>query len=430
MGNKEVEVRKNILVVCLFFSSICLFAQEIIQAQKEILGRTTIGKSNNQVEYFTNDEGFFSPNGPFIDGNGILYFFPTYDRSYLITFDGKEFQSQSLTENIPDFDKLISTGYTFTSQEGTIESPGNGLTFNFYNNKFRAEPFDWGEEKVRAHDYRLTPVPHGMFLESKEKGVRLIAEFLETGNISIYNTENAKSWLPTQPGGFSIGEDGLLYKNGILWSAVKPADVSHGWEYCGKLASGHSVWRGGGWSYAPGEFLITDSQGRTELEITIPWMVQPGESASEEKKEYQYNYGLGPWGELYCLLPPDFEITGRGRDGEGSYMPVFGPDPTGTAELVVVRNHLKYFGRLNDDKVRLRKGPSTSTESLGTYPVKTGFRILEKGTAEETIGGQKNVWYKVRLLDGTEGWFFGAFVHNLYDGPNGNPPPWPNVADW
>ncbi len=97
---------------------------------------------------------------------------------------------------------------------------------------------------------------------------------------------------------------------------------------------------------------------------------------------------------------------------------------------MVVRNYLKYFGRLNDNNVRLRKGPSSFSESLGTYPNKTGFRILEKGTAEETIGGRKNVWYKVRLLDGTEGWFFGTFVHNLYDGPNGDPPPWPNVADW
>ena len=35
-----------------------------------------------------------------------------------------------------------------------------------------------------------------------------------------------------------------------------------------------------------------------------------------------------------------------------------------------------------------------------------------------------------KLYDGKEGWFFGSFVHNLYDGPNGNPPPWPNVPDW
>jgi hypothetical protein len=139
---------------------------------------------------------------------------------------------------------------------------------------------------------------------------------------------------------------------------------------------------------------------------------------------------LGPWGELYCLLPPKFVITRYSKDAEGGKYPVYEPDPTGTAELVVVRNYLKYFGRLNDGGVRLRKEPTTSGEILGTYPAKTGFRILETGTKIETIGGQKNVWYKVRLLDGTEGWFFGAFVHNLYDGPNGNPPPWPNVPDW
>jgi len=101
-----------------------------------------------------------------------------------------------------------------------------------------------------------------------------------------------------------------------------------------------------------------------------------------------------------------------------------------SAELVVVRNYLKYFGRLNDGGVRLRQDPSTTGEILGTYPAKTGFRILETGTTQETIGGLNNVWYKVRVLDGKEGWFFGSFVQNLYDGPNGKAPPWPNVPDW
>jgi hypothetical protein len=423
MGNKEVKVRKIFFTVCLFFSSVCLFAQEIIQAQKEILGRTTIGKGKNQVEYFSDEEGFFSPNGPFIDGNGILYFFPTYDRGCLITFYGKEFQSQTLTENIPDFNKLISTGYIFTSQEGTIGSPGNGLTFNFYDDKFRVQPFDWGEEKVRAYDYILTPIPQGMLLESQSKKVLLIAEFLKTGDIEIHNTADAKLWLRSQPEGFSIGDDGLLYRNGMLWSAVRPTDSTEGENYIGRLISGHTVWMG------PREseyryIVIANTKGKTELKVEIPW----GEA--DNRPLYMYDSGLGPWGELYCLLPPAFVVTGQRIDDTGEKRLIYGPPSTGTAELVVVRNYLKYFGRLNDDKVRLRKGPSTSTESLGTYPVKTGFRILEKGTAEETIGGQKNVWYKVRLLDGTEGWFFGAFVHNLYDGPDGNPPPWPNVADW
>ncbi|ULQ61177.1 SH3 domain-containing protein [Brucepastera parasyntrophica] len=122
--------------------------------------------------------------------------------------------------------------------------------------------------------------------------------------------------------------------------------------------------------------------------------------------------------------------SSEGRYG-GKYYDVPHPFITDKpAELVVVRNYLKYFGRLNDDRVRLRAEPSTNAAVVGTYPVKTGFRILEKGTREETIAGDTDVWYKVRLLDGTEGWFFGAFVHNLYDGPDGSPPPWPNVPDW
>ena len=99
------------------------------------------------------------------------------------------------------------------------------------------------------------------------------------------------------------------------------------------------------------------------------------------------------------------------------------------AKLVAVRNYLKYFGILNDDKIRLRKGPGTNTESLGTYPIKTGFRILESSGVKQTIGGVTDEWIKVRLLDGTEGYFFDQYVQNLYDGP-GTPLPWPNVSDW
>jgi len=109
---------------------------------------------------------------------------------------------------------------------------------------------------------------------------------------------------------------------------------------------------------------------------------------------------------------------------------VYSPEPGVPADLVVYRNHLKLFGRLNADRVRLRKEPNTTSAIVGTYPVKTGFRILETGTTQETIGGKTAPWIKVRLLDGKEGWFFGAFVANLYDGPDGSPPPWPNVPDW
>jgi hypothetical protein len=212
----------------------------------------------------------------------------------------------------------------------------------------------------------------------------------------------------------------------MVWSAVKPKGSWTSSNYIGKLASGHNIFAKG-WHGQEEELGIADGRGELELIIEIPWAA----NNNPADKFNMFNYGVGPWGEIYYLIPP-VSMWKSYIDEYGGYVYSIKPYDkiTEPAELVVVRNYLKYFGRLNDDKVRLRKGPSTSTESLGTYPVKTGFKILEKGTAEETIGGRKNVWYKVRLLDGTEGWFFGAFVHNLYDGPDGNPPPWPNVADW
>ena len=422
------RVKLFIMVITLLAVGNCLFSQETITAVKEIIDTVRVGQNTNEIKYDVNEEGFYSPKGPIVDQKGRLIFLPNTSTDKIQVYAEGKYQDEPVPSVFPLYTML---NRSFKSQQGFSSNPSgyqllcDGVKYYYYNYYLKTgEYIDYDE------DYTM---PFGALLYSEKSGTGIAIVFdvkHPSEDFTIVGEDKLKTWLPTQPGGFSIGEDGLLYRNGMVWSAVKPLDASHGWEYCGKLASGHSVWRGGGRSYAPGEFLITDSEGKTELKMTVPWMVQPGEDASEEEKEYLYDYGLGPWGELYCLLPPDFKITGGSKDGEGGYMPIFGPDPNGTAELVVVRNHLKYFGRLNDDKVRLRKGPSTSTESLGTYPAKTGFRILEKGTKEETIGGQKNVWYKVRLLDGTEGWFFGAFVHNLYDGPDGNPPPWPNVADW
>lgn len=67
-------------------------------------------------------------------------------------------------------------------------------------------------------------------------------------------------------------------------------------------------------------------------------------------------------------------------------------------------------GYLNDDRIRLRKGPGTATESLGTYPVNTTFTILENSGVKQTIDGVTSEWIKVRLSDGTEGYFYGQYV--------------------
>lgn len=67
-------------------------------------------------------------------------------------------------------------------------------------------------------------------------------------------------------------------------------------------------------------------------------------------------------------------------------------------------------GYLNDDRIRLRKGPGTGTNSLGTYPINTTFTILENSGVKQTIDGVTSEWIKVRLSDGTEGYFYGQYV--------------------
>ena len=385
----------------------CLFSQELIEAKKEPLISIQLGSSSGQIQYYSSEEGFFSVGSPFVDTQGRLIFGATANNARKLIISKRNSQEIDSTKK-----EIQLIGTPIVSQEGIGVISGKQLVLvgNDYlsidYHKYHSF-FDWNENY---------PMPFGALLysETSKAGIAVAFDVKNpTGNFAVINEENLKTWLQTQPGGFSIGEDGLLYRNGVLWSAVKPEKLkSFDYRYLGRLASGHVIWAGGRGAMES-EFYIATPGGNIECHLTFPWAPVYG------KTEYNpFNYGLGPWGEFYCLIAP---LSVKGKNW---------PPKDSSSELVVVRNHLKYFGRLNDDKVRLRKGPSTATESLGTYPVKTGFRILEKGTAEETIGGQKNVWYKVRLLDGTEGWFFGAFVHNLYDGPDGNPPPWPNVADW
>jgi len=397
-----------------------LYSQEVIKAEKEHIVSIPLGRSKGEIEYISNEEGFFSAGSPLVDSQGRIIFGDVNNETSKLIISQK-----TIKEIDEEKGKISIIGTPAASQGGIGIASGNqylikkdmGIVTIDYH-KYHSF-FDWGENY---------PMPFGALIYSEESGSGLAVIFDVTypsEDFTLVGEDELKEWLPKQPGGFSIGDDGLLYRNGMVWSAVKkPVYDKYEYQYRGRLLSGHIIWSGGGDLNSPGMFLITDTDSTVEAVVDLPWR------KAVENEWYEYTYGIGPWGEIYFLLPPPFVPVGKGKSGDGIKYDIFGPDPSKSAELVVVRNYLKYFGRLNDGGVRLRKGPSAADDILGTYPVKTGFRILEKGTAEETIDGKKSVWYKVRLLDGTEGWFFGAYVQNLYDGPDGNPPPWPNVADW
>ena len=401
------------LLVLITIKLLNINAQTEIVAEKEKLSTILVGTGFDKVSYTSSEEGFYSPEGPMVDKDGRLLFYPSTTREKLRSFYNGRWEALPLFKFLE-----ITTGHQilFSSQQGMVMvretiyvlEPGYG---EFY---FSA---DMGRSIPITYDYNNYIMPYGGYIESRHPIFAYSTEVLPDRTLKVRDLEETRAWLPTQPGGFTIGDDGLLYRNGTLWSAVLPKEYNpYAVKYVGRLMSGHTIWAGGGISNMERFFSIANAAGQWELIVELPWAMQ----TSPRKYGYNpFNYGIGPWGELYALIAP--------YSDEMSPWP---PKDSGPAELVVVRNHLKYFGRLNDSGVRLRKEPNTTSDIVGTYPNKTGFRILETGTKQETIGGQTAPWYKVRLLDGTEGWFFGAFVHSLYDGPDGNPPPWPNVADW
>jgi len=415
-------VKKFIVIAMVAIIGLGLFSQPVM-GNPEKLANIPLGSEELQVTYSLDDEGFFSPGSPYVDSLGRVLFGSKRNNSRVLMLVGGDWQSVD-PNNTKKPPQMISSIIASQQGMGIVSS----IQYVTKGDKYITYDFDTKENTFDADSETMnTPTPFGaiLFSDKSKTGIAVVFDVKNPQNdFYIIDQDHIKAWLSAQPGGFSIGSDGFLYHNNTLWSVVRPTDSTGGTRFIGRLMSGHLVWMGQEIDQER-YIVISNTKGKTEIIVELPWGANDNSNST-----YLYKSGLGPWGELYCLLPPPFIITRETKNAEGHKTPVYEPDPKGKTELVVVRNYLKYFGRLNDSNVRLRKDPTTTADILGTYPAKTGFRILEKGMKEETIAGAKNVWYKVRLLDGKVGWFFGSFVANLYDGPNGKAPPWPNVPDW
>src|SRR4051812_46197120 len=60
--------------------------------------------------------------------------------------------------------------------------------------------------------------------------------------------------------------------------------------------------------------------------------------------------------------------------------------------------------------VRVRSGPSTSASVVDTLSVGVLLDELGRSDTQQTIGGQKNFWYKVATPGGKTGWIFGGLT--------------------
>ena len=408
-------MRKTFLFICLICISSLIFAQETITAEKEILSVLKYGTADTFPELIGYDKEFDRfPKGPFIDNNGTLIF--SFNQPPYNSIRFKNNKIELLNEVLIEHDFFPLSGQNI-----------NGITlfsnqyhfFTYAENKFIKindflEDGNISFDDVRSASYYY-PIGKGILIEyvGQDHGpYRIAVEVNSDFSTNIISKFDSEDWLKKQKGNYTVSNDSKLYKNNMLWTPEKKTGMG---KFIGRLKSGHCIFttKDKSKNFFMRKFLITRPDGTIEITLEIPWSA----SLNYDEGKSFYSWSFGNWGELYALIYPPFDSNASMNNGKKEI------------ELVVSRNYLKYFGILNDDRIRLRKGPGTNTESLGTYPIKTGFRILEKSGVKQTIGGVTDEWIKVRLLDGTEGYFFGQYVQNLYDGP-GTPLPWPNVADW
>lgn len=387
---------KKYFVSFFLFNSFALYAQSSINAEYELLCKIPVSQSTTEVSIIlqSNDYESLKPFGPFIDGQGDITFYQ---------YNGKILKIERNSIKQEDSDKELFNNLNFISSSSTLSNNGIVLTSKmqlYKNGKIMEFP--------ESNDY---PTKYIVFnkgiLFNTDNKENLFLYTINYDSIELQVEDKVYEWLDDNK--YSLKNENFYYDKKLL------ANISKSWfdsdEIYGRLKSKHMIHPIGS-NWKPTSFIINSVNGDEQLKIVLNY---PQEKTTDN---FIVNWGIGNYGEIYMLLGPVL------KEYSNNYYPT-----EGDAELVVIRNHLKYFGILNDNNIRLRKGPGTDTESLGTYPVKTGFRILEDSGVKQTIDGQTYTWIKVRLLDGTEGYFYGQYVQNLYDGP-GTPLPWPNVADW
>lgn len=450
------------------FIFLCAYSQDIIKAEKEVLG--TIPVYNPQIEsdtsiptldYTSLHDEQNGPCGPSIGKDGSLYIFSIYTNGHdpeqglntVVKFENGKF-SKLYIDNLGKTLSIYKKHYD--SENGYI-----GGTLCLSGKKGRTNgicpPLEeiirkdckevWPNSSFRS--YKFIPTSFGSLVYSDEDYC-IIYDYSGSGTDEDNEEEKKPYWRavvfdentkdrPKIITGSELEEFlskspdsvNFRYENGTLYSNKNNLLMDYYMEdlYACTLESGHILisqdareWEGS--TYFEKKYAIISTFGNIECFIEMPWCL---DSEHYAPKRY-HTSSAGNYGEIYCLLPPPTSKTYDFNPGSGS--PPFEVDDVieGNVELAVTRTHLKHFGVLTDDYVHLRREATRKSESLGKYNKGTGFYIIDVGEKVENIGGDVGVWYKVRLHDKTEGYFFGAYVKNLYDGPGKNEKlPWKNV---
>lgn len=401
--------------ICLIFM-VSVFAFSEV-AEKEILARIPIGEEGISVgfEYYKYYENIkvSKPLGPFVFPNGeiivsdkrkkdglseyYLYkngewktFFSKVNLNAEVLYYRGEYSDTSFPRKmfinkqvINDYIRYKDEAFHYLGKESSTFVLDKDFLIEFLQgDDFNLYQFN--KDTPLGQEVLIDKTETSSFLEKKSKKYRMNQSGIL---VDINNPKNIKfdssSYLRVSPS-----------------YCDREIDFLHGFSF----KNSFSDWKG------PNAFYICNEKDDIESEILIPWMLK-----SYNDIRYAYSFVIGEFGEIYCIIPskPVMEKFNIGH-GETFYidMPAW---KDGYAEIVVIRNHLKNYGILIDENIVLRQDSTKKSEKLGLFEKGTIFKILSKDSNIVEVDGITGSWYKVRLGSGQEGYFFGAYVMNLFD---------------
>ncbi|XDD46104.1 SH3 domain-containing protein [Leptospira sp. WS39.C2] len=143
----------------------------------------------------------------------------------------------------------------------------------------------------------------------------------------------------------------------------------------------------------------------------IPPIVEDGRSFDDSLNGINFRYNDGNLSEVACYYhfdPCDEKIL---LTPAGEIQKVIKEKNTckkGCGNLIFFRAPGSY--KIADNKVRVRKEPSTKSEIITELNKDTPIEVIADAEVYEEVFPHYGTWGKVKLGDGTEGYVYGAFL--------------------
>lgn len=361
-----------------------------LYAKPEILTTVPCGPGDKELSYGDyKNEGPNIPKGPAVTKTGKLVFYYSLHSPYIYNFENNKWTVEK-----------IKNEYLYTKEKYYIVSNQNGFKNSADRHYFNLMKIDFEAlgQTVEKSDH-VYDVPYGIYVERYENNLFKKAfgyDFTDIQNVQLIEQDNLNEWLKTQDDDFSF-KNNRLYKGETAWSS------DYKGQLIGKLKSGHNIYS------ENNKLYFVNSLNQLEKTLVFNW----------EKEDENINsaccfdtWSLGSWGEIYCLIGPEQNTTKSPDYNENL-----------KSELTVIRNHMKYFGLTLINNSILYSKADVASKVVKSCNKNTGFAILGY---EETFD---KLFVKVRLLDGTTGYFDSEEIRDLYEGPL-TPLPWPNKSEW